>query len=584
MPTFEFTELLPNGLDAAAGVRIPDRNGGSTFIFQIVAPLATPFADFEGRYTAEPFPTEAEFPFAPTGLQDDAEFELTRFDRGPSCTDEEGIARRLKVASSVEPVELPRKGLIPTHCVARRVIAGKLRLSLEGYALPPHLAADVLRSQITERSLEQWTSEDIASVLADVLGTKGWYDHDCFGNRLDEQHARAEADRLGAERKAAEQRQAEEATNTKTCAELGVVAIRVPDHVFRPLSFLSTQFDGISAAIGRYADVTKDGYRYTLWDARLFAGALPPVGRAPEFLDEVMPQHFVPPLSCKTVREARGFFSMSVIQALRQRRLPHVDRAPVEDFLDLRSPDGVFAEEGFERAVRSIAEEAARFGTDSRSHGLWHHATEIGIRGYRLLPDVVFDALRRVADPVHERNIPHQDRVMVPAYEEYVTWSGDIHLTPAGFDSATPHDHYGSPYKEVRRTPAVMWRRPEIYLTRERFYWMAADAISGKNACIAVGEFLEPPKAGWLARIGEAFRRDPIGPALDKLIASAAGHLTSDVIEAALIEAGVCATHEVEGKRKRIKELLERRGWEKRHITLNGGRTWAFVPRDGGAK
>jgi hypothetical protein len=506
------------------------------------APVPPGFYYYDGPELAEPIQgafvnvvpattrPEVMQGLAPAPILDFVAAHLARNPRGPYATEPEALERRIAyVRELAPPAYLPD----PHPCTEldrrRCVLEMRAREIIETLALAPELAAEhggipleiARRVAESERAIFEW---------------------DAKGRELDAE-AEAKARREREEREAAKRAAREAAEpNDRTCAELGVIAIRVPCDA--PANMIPRWLRSGNDVRGGHHHV-HGGFRYWLVRASsLFGLSLPTTIRGT--FAEVMPADHVPacmrgelswtpPPIVRPRREDyandldfskacgaaawnhsqemrldpnrfRAFQDLDLGELALALATRKADASPISKFFDARTAEGRYRIELFAERVRTPLERT----TD---HYLTRVAVQIGVRGLSLRPDVVRGELARVA--------PNAD------------------LTP--FDA------------------------------------MAAEAVSGRVALVSPDECYVHPPPGKLERIAIAMGQDPWRTTI-KRITAGRSWIRVDELEAALMADGKIDAPLVPKGHARLVEAMRREGWEKRQGQIDGRRAWAYFP------
>lgn len=327
--------------------------------------------------------------YAPPTIAHAIVAQLPKFERGVPVEDSEAVERRLN-AAAVSGVQLGVKHPFPALDgeIAR---AEEYARSLDAYGLPAELRVPAFGNQ-------PFSEAELQAIVDRVASGPATYQWDVLGQALDEAELESRAEEARLADVAAERTRQAAVVNTKTCEELGVIAL-VVDSSRIPVRLFELPLHGMA-----------DGKAIFLFDRGSFFGLSVPhglIGLESWGSVEVAPESFVPALPRSAYVPSYGGlqpFSVShaYLQLFLALRAPHVDHSPIAhaDLRDLTTIEGRMALDLFKRDLARHVGQLTEAGPFGHNHHPGWLLLELGIRGLKLSPDLVYAAVVEVAQPM----------------------------------------------------------------------------------------------------------------------------------------------------------------------------------------
>lgn len=369
--------------------RVQVTNGGRAAVYHYDGPRFESFESDDGSTVELIESNEPASSYAPPTIAHAIVAQLPKFERGVPVEDSEAVERRLN-AAAVSGVQLGVKHPFPALDgeISR---AEEFARSLDAYGLPAELRVPAFGNQ-------PFSEAELQTIVDRVASGPATYQWDVIGRALDEAEIESRAEEARLADVAAERVRQAAVINTKTCEELGVVAL-VVDSSKIPVRLFELRLHGMAG-----------GKAIFLFDRGSFFGLGVPQGlialeswgsvevAAPDFVPALPRSAYVPSFGGMQPHAAVNAY-MQLFLAL---RAPHVDRRPIahSELRDLTTIEGRMSLDLFKKDLARRVGHMIEEGPFGYNHHPGWLLLEIGIRGLKLSPDLVYAAVTEIAQPM----------------------------------------------------------------------------------------------------------------------------------------------------------------------------------------
>lgn len=370
--------------------RVQVTNGGRAAVYHYDGPRFESFESDDGSTVELSASTEPAASYTPPAIACAIVAQLPTFERGVPVEDPEAVERRLSAALAVG-VQLGAKHPF-AHLCGETSRAEEYARSLEAYGLPAELRVAAFGPQPT------FSAAELQAIVDRVASEPATYQWDVLGQALDEAELESRAEEARLADVAAERVRQAAVVNTKTCAELNVIAL-VVDASRIPVRLFELPPHGMAG-----------GKAIFLFDRGSFFGLNVPhglIGLESWGSVEVASPDFVPVLPRSAYVPSYGglqpfFVNHTYLQLFLALRAPHVDRRPIShsELRDLSTIEGRMSLDLFKKDLARRVGHMIEEGPFGYNHHPGWLLLEIGIRGLKLSPDLVYAAVTEIAQPM----------------------------------------------------------------------------------------------------------------------------------------------------------------------------------------
>lgn len=372
--------------------RVQVTNGGRAAVYHYDGPAFESFEADDGAVVELIESNEPASSYTPPTIAHAIVAQLPRFERGVPVEDSEAVERRLNAAVGVQ---LGTKHPFPALDgeISR---AEEYARSLDAYGLPAELRVGAFGNQPT------FSTAELEAIVERVASEPATYSWDRIGQALDEAELESRAEEARLADVAAERLRQAAVVNTRSCSELGVIAL-VVDSSRIPVRLFELPLHGMA-----------DGKAIFLFDRGSFFGLSVParlIGLESWGSVEVAPSDFVPAIPRSAYVPSYGGLqphtvAHAYLQLFLALRSPHVDRRPIahSELRDLSTIEGRMALDILRRDLARHVGRMCEAGPFEQINHAGRLITELGIRGLKLSPDLVYSAVTDIARPMWTSN------------------------------------------------------------------------------------------------------------------------------------------------------------------------------------